>query len=101
MKHILGLVILISRDNGIPMKPLEQIEFPSDCGVDWGRLDKQASTLSVVQAETFCCGEHDERHSLVEKTGFHELNSALNEIFDGYLSALFFDSTPPTEELTT
>ena len=99
MMHMLGLVILVSMDNGIPMKPLEQIEFPSDCGIDWKKLDDQASTLHVDEAETFCCGEHDDMYALVKETGFEDLHNVLNLIFDGYLGEYFW-ATPPTEEPT-
>ncbi|MDC0003777.1 hypothetical protein OAE19_05195 [Porticoccaceae bacterium] len=97
MKHILGLVILISMDNGMQMKPLEQIKFPSDCGVDWEKLDKEAATLNLEQAEIFCCGEESEMNALLKETGFTDLNKTLNDIFDGYLGEYFWASISSPE----
>lgn len=90
MKNILELVMLISMDNGIPMKPLEEIKFPEDCGFDWQELDRQASTLSPIDAEIFCCGEEREMNRLVCKTGLDTLHLCLNEIFDGFLHEYFW-----------
>ena len=90
MKNILGLIILISRDNGIPMKPFDEIRFPHGIGVDWKKLDEQASTLNTDQAETFCCGEVTDMNALITETGFIELHRVLHEIFDGDLGQYFW-----------
>lgn len=91
MKNILGLVILISIDNGIPMKPVEQINFPEGYGYDWEKLDEQAAKLTLGEAEIFCCGEESEMNLLVCGTGFQELHACLNQIFDGDLGEYFWD----------
>ncbi len=73
------------------MKRMEDIVFPDDWGYDWQELDRQASTLSLDDAEIFCCGEVGEANELVVKTGFHDLHGVLNQIFDGGLSEYFWN----------
>lgn len=90
MKNLLGLAILISTDNAIPMKPLEEIEYPDDYGYDWKMLDRQAATLTPAEAEILCCGDEIEANELVAKTGYYDLSNVLNEIFDGCLSKYFW-----------
>lgn len=90
MKNLLFLVTLISEDNAIPMKPLQKIEFPDGFGYDWKKLDEQAATLSLKDADIFCRGEEFEMNKLVAKTGFDQLHNCLNEIFDGCLSKYFW-----------
>lgn len=90
MKNLLGLVLLMSWDDGIPMKPLEEIEFPDDYGFDWKKLDDQAATLNPAEAEIFSCGEESEMSELVIKTGFNELHDFLNQVFDGDLGKYFW-----------
>ena len=90
MKHILGLVTLISLDNNMPMKPLEQIEFPEGYGIDWKKLDDKASTLNLKEAEIFCNGEQSEAAYITKKKGLEDLDSVLNGIFDGPLGKHFW-----------
>lgn len=90
MKHLIGLVKLISLDNNMPMKPLEDIVFPEGYGYDWNKLNSQASELHVYEAELLCCGEVGEVNNLVVDKGLQDLDRALNQIFDGCLNKYFF-----------
>lgn len=88
IKNILGLILLIAKDNGIPMKPFEDIRWPP--GVDWERHDSKAEQLNLHQAEILCAGEESETTALVESHGLQELNSVLYRVFDGDLHDAFY-----------
>ena len=91
MKNIIGLAVLIAMDNGMAMKPFEEIRLSEKDGYNWSELDAQAATLNPLEAEAFCCAEHYEMHQLVKRTGFYKLHDVMNEIFDGDLHDYFFN----------
>ena len=86
-KKFIDLVKEIAADNGIPMKPVKEIDY------DWlnvEMLDKQSARLSDAEAYVFTCGERLSAERIKKLHGIDELDRILNRIFDGDLYDNFY-----------
>jgi len=79
-------MIILAHDNNMPLK--KQDEWPDF--INYELLEKQASSFTKDELNTFVAGEISEMNALAKKNNCEMLHMFLNEAFDGSLSGYFF-----------
>lgn len=84
MNGLILVTVDMAACNGFGVRPFNQ--WPNLAPkFDINQLEQQATNLPESERITFVDGEETEVDALTKKYGLTELNSFLNEVFDGYL----------------